>query len=562
MAVRSEPAIRAAQRLGNAILSKPVRTTVFVPEGSGRRLDENNPMANPYSMGEINLDVAPESTEKRARPEPEDPFRIAVFGDFSGRAAKGVHEPLGLLKPIFVDRDDLDAAMAKLGASLRLRMGAGGPAVDLVFRRLDDFEPDQLYTQHPLFAKLRETRERLEDPATYAETANAILGAGTVKQAAPKRKERVARAADAEVPGAFDLGNLLDQAVEATEAHEEGREAPKPKDQLSTFLEDVVAPHLEEKRDPQAEELSEKVGEAAHAQMRALLSQSAVRALEAAWRGLDFLVRRLETNPRLKIYIVDVTKEELAASVGQADDLQRTPLHALLREGPAGAEEEQPWALLVGNYEIEPTIEDTDLLARLGMLGALAQAPFVSAADPRWIGSPSLLTHPRPDDWGHELPADVGELWDGVRRLPESAYLGLALPRFILRLPYGENTEPSEELDGFEEMPDGLNDQQFLWGNPAIAVAVLIGQTFTQSGWQMRLGPLRQIGDLPLYSYEELGTWQSRPPTEALMSDTVAEQVAGEGFMPLLGARGRDAAMLFQFRSISAPLPSLAGRWQ
>lgn len=519
-------------------------------------------MANPYSMGEIALDVAPESEVKTARPEPEDRFRIAVFGDFSGRAAKGVHEPSARLRPVFVDRDDLDAAMASLGTCLRLRMGSDGPAVDLVFRRLEDFEPDHLYTQHPLFAKLRDTRERLEDPATYAETANAILGAGTVQPNEPQRKERVTRAADAEVPGAFGIGNLLDQAVEATAAQAEGREAPKPKDQLSDFLEDVVAPHLEHKRDPAADELAEKVGEAAHAQMRALLHQPAVRALEAAWRGIDFLVRRLETSPRLKVYLVDVTKEELAASVGQADDLQQTPLYALLREGPSGAQDEHPWAMLVGLYEFQPAIADTDLLARLGMLGALAQAPFVSAAGSRWIGSPSLLTHPKPEDWGEEPPDDVSQLWDGVRRLPESAYVGLALQRFLLRLPYGEDTEPSEELEGFEEMPDGLDDEQFLWGNPALAVALLAGQTFTQAGWQMRLGPLRQIGDLPLYSYQELGTWQSRPPTEALLSDTVAEEVASAGFMPVLGARGRDVAMVFQFRSISAPSPSLAGRWQ
>src|SRR5215472_4926358 len=94
--------------------------------------------------------------------------------------------------------------------------------------------------------------------------------------------------------------------------------------------------------------------------------------------------------------------------------------------------------------------------------------------------------------------------WGALRKLPEASYAGLALPRFLLRLPYGKETDPAELFD-FEEMPQSTAHEDYLWGNPAFVCAALLAQAFSKEGWRMRPGTIRQIDGLPLHAYQENG---------------------------------------------------------
>ena len=71
-----------------------------------------------------------------------------------------------------------------------------------------------------------------------------------------------------------------------------------------------------------------------------------------------------------------------------------------------------------------------------------------------------------------------------MRAQPDAAWLGLALPRFLLRLPYGKKTDRCERFD-FEELPDDPLHEHYLWGSPALACAVLLGVSFGRDGWNM-----------------------------------------------------------------------------
>jgi type VI secretion system protein ImpC len=297
-------------------------------------------------------------------------------------------------------------------------------------------------------------------------------------------------------------------------------------------VDQVVAPHLVPKPDPAEAEARAAGEEAASIEMRAILHHPAFQAIEAAWQGVFFLVRRLETGPLLQVHLIDVSKAELAADLLPAQDLRETQLWQLLVEQTMG---DQSWSLLVGNYEFDSSLDDVDLLARIAMAARAAGAPFLAAAN----------------------PAVAGSCWERLRRMPEAQWVGLALPRFLLRLPYGAGGSAIERF-AFEERPE---HEDFLWGNPAFACACLIGQAFTRSGWSMRPGEVREVPGLPAYVFKQDGEPVMKPCAETLMTERAASDILGRGPMPLASLKGRDAAILVRFQSIADPPAPLAGRW-
>ncbi len=477
-------------------------------------------MARPFDFGRVELEAGPQ-TQPAAVLDAETPFRILLLGDFTGRANRGLCEtgPALARRPTLrVDRDNLDDVLARLAPSLEL-----GPHVRLNFRALEDFHPDRLYATLEVFRRLRATREKLADAATFGAAA-AELGVASAGSA-PDLSELIG-------------GSALERAIEAAEAR-----GPAPAaDPLAEFLRRVVAPYVVPKPHPRQQELLAQLDEAIGGLMRAVLHQPAFQALEAAWRGVDFLVRRLETDGRLKIHLLDLSREELEADLG-AMEATGTALQQILVDEAAGSPGGEAWAVLAGIYVFERTTRDADLLARIGRLAARAGAPFIAEAGTQ---------PPEPD---------ASQAWQQLRTMPEAAWIGLALPRFLLRLPYGRHTDPIESFD-FEEMPGAPQHQWYLWGNPAFACTYLLARAFLNWGWDMRPGMVQEITDLPAHFYQEEGETQMKPCAEMLLTVGAVEQLLEMGFMPLVSFKNRDMVRLARFQSIAQPPTPLAGPWR
>jgi type VI secretion system protein ImpC len=155
----------------------------------------------------------------------------------------------------------------------------------------------------------------------------------------------------------------------------------------------------------------------------------------------------------------------------------------------------------------------------------------------------------------------LGEAFRAVRGSAAARWIGLALPRFLLRLPYGKETDSTETF-AFEEMPSPPEHERYLWGHPALACAYLLGEAFTRAGWQMRPGMVADIDGLPLHVYRDGPEKQLKPCAEVLLTEDAAELLLERGFMPLISFRGTDRVRVFRFQSIASPLAALAGRWQ
>ena len=395
-------------------------------------------MTQPFAIDRIDVELTASMERVERTPDPDTPFRILLLGDFTGRrsrrvnrAADAQHDP----EPLEVDRDTLDELIKRLRPELRVDLpGVESRQLAIGFTGLEDFHPDRLFERLEVFRSLRALRRRLQDPKTYWAAAAEVRGSITDEG----REPQGASTQDRE--GALSEGQaLVRELLEGS-----GRRMPETSsvqdDEWNRFLQGIVGPHLVAREDPKQPELIAAVDRATTASMRAILHHPDFQALEAAWRAVDFLVRRLETGSDLHIWVVDVSKDDLRAAFAAGDDLGANRLARILIDDGVGTPGAVPWAVIAGNYTFDASAEDVAILSGMARLARAAGAPFLAAASPRLLGCESLDATPDPDDWRPLDDADA-KRWDELRGSRDAGFLGLALPRFLLRMPYGKDGE-------------------------------------------------------------------------------------------------------------------------
>lgn len=494
-------------------------------------------------------------------------FHLAVFGDFSGRAHRGIRDPSRIagLRAIDVDRDNFDDVMAQLAPKLELPTDQG--TLEIEFRELDDFEPDRLVDQVPVFSQLRSTRRRLKNTDTYEKAAAEVRSWATLAEPETPQPPAEQSTPPTNTSGTDrSEGGLLDQLVAATEAQTQSGEGPskvQPDSPLvKAILGDIVRPYVLPKADPQRDELIECVDQATSAHMREILHHPYFKSLEATWRGLYFLVRRLPTHQKLRVFLVDISKEELAADLSSQDELSTTGLWKMMVEKTVNTAGKTPYALVSADYEFSPTVEDAQLLARLGLIVSSAKATLLAGASSKFVGCDSFGVTSDHTQWQSELSDDALTAWTELAQQDVAASIGLVAPRFLLRLPYGRNSYPMETF-AFEEIVQPYQHTHFLWANGAFAVGYLIAENFSRSGWSFRPNSLRDLEDMPAFLLEIDGEKEMLPCAEALLSERALDKLAVRGLIPLVSVSNQDVVRVGRFQSIAQPVPvPLAGRWR
>jgi predicted component of type VI protein secretion system len=202
-------------------------------------------------------------------------------------------------------------------------------------------------------------------------------------------------------------------------------------------------------------------------------------------------------------------------------------------------------------------MDDLKLLARVGAIASLANATWLSAAHGALVGCSSFGAAPDPDQW---IEAD-NPGWDAIRMLPYAGRIGLAMPRFLLRVPYGRDTDECDRLALEEMTADGHEHEDYLWGNPALLCTLLLTQAYSVQGSGMRLGGNLEVGKLPLHMRKAAGETIAQSCAEALLTDRALTRISDRGLMALASIKDRDAVRLLRFQSVSDPPTSLAGPW-
>ncbi len=293
-------------------------------------------------------------------------------------------------------------------------------------------------------------------------------------------------------------------------------------------------------------------------QINRILHHPEFQALEASWRGLRFLVDTADGESLLVIRVFDISKRELNRTLkkfrGTAWD--QSPIFRRIYEEEFGQFGGRPFGVLVGDYMFDHRPEDVQLLAAIAEIAAAAHAPFLAAAAPAVMQMDSWAELANPRDLTRIFLTPEYTAWRALRESEDARYLGLCLPRVLMRLPYGMRTAPLDDFN-FEEEADGPDAGSLLWGNPAYAMAANIARAFRLYGWCVRIRGIESGGTvegLPVCTFPTAdGDTDRRCSTEVALSERREAELSRNGFIPLVHCRGSDVAAFIGAPSLQKP---------
>ena len=293
-------------------------------------------------------------------------------------------------------------------------------------------------------------------------------------------------------------------------------------------------------------------------QVNAILHQGDFQRLESAWRGLHYLVNNTETDEMLKIRVFNISKLDLGKTLkrykGTAWD--QSPLFKKVYEEEFGQFGGEPFGCLMGDYYFDHSPPDVELLGEMSKVSAAAHTPFIAAASPTVMQMDSWQELANPRDLTKIFGTPDYAAWRSLRASEDSRYIGLAMPRFLARLPYGAKTSPVEEFN-FEEETAGGAHGAYTWANAAYAMAVNINRSFKMYGWCTSIRGIESGGaieGLPVHTFpSDDGGVDMKCPTEIAISDRREAELAKNGFMPVLHRKNSDFAAFIAAQSLQKP---------
>jgi type VI secretion system protein ImpC len=293
-------------------------------------------------------------------------------------------------------------------------------------------------------------------------------------------------------------------------------------------------------------------------QINAILSCAEFRRVEGAWRGLHYLVSNTETSDQLKIRVMNVSKTDLYKTLkkykGSAWD--QSPLFKKVYEEEFGQFGGQPYGALIGDYYFDNSARDVDLLTQIAKVCAAAHTPFIAGASPAVMLLDSWRDLANPRDISKLFQTPEHAAWRALRESEDSRYIGLTLPRFLARAPYGAKSNPVDEF-AFEEDTGNGESEHFTWANAAYAMAVNINRSFAEYGWCSRIRGVESGGavdGLPVHLFPtDDGGVDVVCPTEIAISDRREAELSKNGFLPLVHMKNTAFAAFIGAQSLQQP---------
>ncbi len=293
-------------------------------------------------------------------------------------------------------------------------------------------------------------------------------------------------------------------------------------------------------------------------QINLILHHEDFQKLEGAWRGLHYLVNNTETDEMLKIRVMNISKKELGKTLKKYKGVawDQSPIFKKVYEEEYGQFGGEPYGCLVGDYYFDHSPQDVELLNGMAQVSAGAHTPFIAAAAPTVMQMDSWQELSNPRDLTKIFQTPEYAAWRSLRESEDSRYIGLAMPRFLARLPYGAKTDPVEEFD-FEESSEGADHGKYCWANSAYAMGVNINRAFKFYGWCTRIRGVESGGSvegLPTHTFPtDDGGVDMKCPTEIAISDRREAELAKNGFMPLIHRKNSDFAAFIGAQSLQKP---------
>jgi type VI secretion system protein ImpC len=290
------------------------------------------------------------------------------------------------------------------------------------------------------------------------------------------------------------------------------------------------------------------------AQMDEILHNEKFQALESRWRGLYMLVERTDFRQNIEMEIINVSKEELLEDFEECLDITQSGLYKHVYTSGYGQFGGGPVGTIIADYQLSPSNMDMKFLSKVASISAMSHAPFISSAGPKFFGLESFEGLPDLKDIQDVMSSPQFAAWRGFRENEDSRYVGLTLPRFLLRPPYDPEDNPISKFVYKEDVSSSHED--YLWGNTVYAFASRLTDSFANFRWCTNIiGPNSggAVTDLPVHTFDSMGDIEMKIPTEVLVSDRREYELSEQGFIPLTMRKGSNNAAFFAANSAQAP---------
>jgi type VI secretion system protein ImpC len=325
---------------------------------------------------------------------------------------------------------------------------------------------------------------------------------------------------------------------------------------VQAFITQMLAPaHNAERVDKTAiDAMVADVDRRISAQLNEILHHPDFQKLESAWRGLKFLVDKTDFRENIKVEMLSVSKDDLLTDFEDSPEIVKSGLYRIAYSNEYGVFGGKPYGLMCANYDFGPGPQDVLLLQKCAAVSAMSHAPFISNASPEFFGEKSHLPLPQLKDLKSLFEGPLYARWQSFRESEDARYVGLCLPRFLLRLPYGEKTIPVKSFNFNEDVVG--EHERYLWGHASIALASRITDSFAKFRWCPNIiGPQAggSVESLPLHQYEAMGEIQTKIPTEVMLTERREFELSEEGFIGLTFRKDADNACFFSANSVQKP---------
>ena len=354
---------------------------------------------------------------------------------------------------------------------------------------------------------------------------------------------------------AIQESGLLDQIIAESRVAQSDHGKYRARDIISELVnqvlegEVVVSENLAASLDARVAELDRLISE----QLSEVMHAPEFQALEGAWTGLHYLCKQTSTGTQQKIKLFNASKRDLVKDFKTAIDFDQSALFKKVYEEEFGTFGGAPFGTLIGQYEISRQPEDMYFIDQISHIAAAAHAPFIASASPQLFGLDSYTELGKPRDLAKVFDTVEYAKWKSFRESEDSRYVGLALPRFLGRLPY--NPIDGEVTEGFNfvEEVDGTNHDKYLWCNAAFAFAARLTSAFENHGWCAAIRGVEGGGlveDLPTHTFRtDDGEVALKCPTEVAITDRREKELSDLGFIPLVHCKNTDYAAFFGAQS-------------
>jgi type VI secretion system protein ImpC len=292
------------------------------------------------------------------------------------------------------------------------------------------------------------------------------------------------------------------------------------------------------------------------AQVNEILHAPPFQRLEAAWRGVAYLVTQTEVSPALRVRLLPVSKADLLRDLEVASEFDQSALFKKVYEEEYGIFGGEPFGTLIGDYEFGRHPQDVALLERIAGVAAAAHAPFLAAAGPALFGWESFTQLALRTDLTSLFSGTEYVKWRAFRDQEDARYVGLTLPRILLREPYAPEALATESFV-FREDVEGTDAARYLWGNAAFALGARIAEAFARTGWSAAIRGVDGGGLVGGLASPEVETDSGRVvvkgPMEYAITEEREKELADVGLIPLVHCKGTDHAVFYSVQSCQRP---------